>query len=184
MKELEATITNLGSALDKLRLNHGEECRQMIETSKEHIENCTALTAKNAELSREVERLKGERGQLRTDVGECRAMLCQSQLEILEREKSLRSALAKRGAMRAALNELRPFSRKAAAIVDKALGSTEPSPSVPLSVVRQVAEALTWCLEKEPSPCRCMDFSTPPHVCTAHLALASLQPFLKSNPPR
>ncbi len=92
VKELEATITNLGSALDKLRLNHGEECRQMIETSKEHIENCAELACKNAELSREVERLKRERGQLRTDVGECRAMLCQLQLEILERDKSLRSA--------------------------------------------------------------------------------------------
>jgi len=32
-------------------------------------------------------------------------------------------------------------------------------------------EALNWCLGMDPSPCRCMDFATPPHVCFAHRAL-------------
>lgn len=36
----------------------------------------------------------------------------------------------------------------------------------------ELAEALDWCLAKEPSPCRCVSFATPPHVCIAHAALA------------
>jgi len=37
----------------------------------------------------------------------------------------------------------------------------------------QMIEALTWALAKEPSPCRCIRFSTPTHVCVAHKALAT-----------
>jgi hypothetical protein len=32
--------------------------------------------------------------------------------------------------------------------------------------------ALKWAMAMEPSPCRCMDFATPPHVCRGHEALA------------
>ncbi len=38
--------------------------------------------------------------------------------------------------------------------------------------VRKLVQALEWAMDKEPSPCRCMDFATPPHVCRAHKALA------------
>ena len=31
--------------------------------------------------------------------------------------------------------------------------------------------ALIWAMDKEPSPCRCIDSATPPHVCVGHRAL-------------
>lgn len=31
--------------------------------------------------------------------------------------------------------------------------------------------ALQWAMDKEPSPCRCMDFATPPHMCRGHKML-------------
>ena len=37
--------------------------------------------------------------------------------------------------------------------------------------VAALRDALQWCLEKEPSPCRCVGFASPPHVCVAHRAL-------------
>ena len=37
----------------------------------------------------------------------------------------------------------------------------------------ELIAALQWAMAKEPSPCRCMDFTTPPHVCVAHKALAA-----------
>ncbi len=36
-------------------------------------------------------------------------------------------------------------------------------------------DALAWALSMDPSPCRCMTFSTPPHVCKGHRALAGLR---------
>lgn len=42
---------------------------------------------------------------------------------------------------------------------------------VPREVADRLMEALKWALGKEPSPCRCMDFAAPPHVCTAHRAI-------------
>lgn len=41
------------------------------------------------------------------------------------------------------------------------------------AVAEQLAEALEWALDKEPSPCRCVSFSIPPHVCTGHRALTT-----------
>ena len=41
------------------------------------------------------------------------------------------------------------------------------------SGLREMAEALEWAMGKtNPSPCRCMPFATPPHVCKGHIALA------------
>lgn len=40
-------------------------------------------------------------------------------------------------------------------------------------LIDQLVRALEWALAKEPSPCRCFDFATPPHVCVAHMALAA-----------
>ena len=37
----------------------------------------------------------------------------------------------------------------------------------------ELIAALEWTLAKEPSPCRCMEFATPLHVCVAHKALAA-----------
>ncbi len=39
----------------------------------------------------------------------------------------------------------------------------------------EAREALKWALDMTPSPCRCMTFSTPPHVCKGHRALAGLR---------
>lgn len=44
------------------------------------------------------------------------------------------------------------------------------------ALIAELREALKWTLSKEPSPCRCLDFATPPHVCIAHKALAKLPP--------
>lgn len=38
--------------------------------------------------------------------------------------------------------------------------------------VQGLVDALEWAMEKEPSPCRCLDFADPPHVCMAHKAIA------------
>ncbi len=34
-----------------------------------------------------------------------------------------------------------------------------------------LVEALKWAMDKEPSPCRCIPFATPPHVCVGHRAI-------------
>lgn len=36
-------------------------------------------------------------------------------------------------------------------------------------------QALVWAMNMEPSPCRCLDFSTPPHVCIGHKAIRELE---------
>ena len=38
--------------------------------------------------------------------------------------------------------------------------------------IKRLEWALEWTLGMKPSPCRCMSFATPPHVCIAHKALA------------
>ncbi len=40
----------------------------------------------------------------------------------------------------------------------------------------ELCDALQWCLECSPSPCRCIPFSTPPHVCVRHRILAHHAP--------
>ena len=42
------------------------------------------------------------------------------------------------------------------------------------AAIEELAVALKWAMEKEPSPCRCLDFATPPHVCVAHKALSKV----------
>jgi hypothetical protein len=34
-----------------------------------------------------------------------------------------------------------------------------------------LVNALKWAMEKEPSPCRCLPFATPPHICVGHRAI-------------
>lgn len=38
--------------------------------------------------------------------------------------------------------------------------------------IERLRGALQWAMDKDPSPCRCIDFATPPHVCPAHKALS------------
>jgi hypothetical protein len=39
--------------------------------------------------------------------------------------------------------------------------------------IKRLEEAVEWTLGMNPSPCRCISFATPPHVCIAHRALGS-----------
>jgi hypothetical protein len=52
----------------------------------------------------------------------------------------------------------------------------QPAP-FELSALHRVADdlalALNWAMEMRPSPCRCVEFATPPHVCLGHAALAA-----------
>lgn len=41
----------------------------------------------------------------------------------------------------------------------------------PASALFVLVDALEWALAMEPSPCRCMGFATPPHVCRGHKAI-------------
>ncbi len=38
--------------------------------------------------------------------------------------------------------------------------------------IKTLEEALQWAMGMQPSPCRCLDFSSPPHVCIGHKALS------------
>ena len=58
--------------------------------------------------------------------------------------------------------------KRVVACVNGCKGIQNPEKTVP-----KLVEALEWAMEKtNPSPCRCMPFARPPHVCLAHRALA------------
>jgi hypothetical protein len=41
------------------------------------------------------------------------------------------------------------------------------------NMLPKLVDALEWAMEKtSPSPCRCLPFAKPPHVCVAHRVLA------------
>lgn len=43
----------------------------------------------------------------------------------------------------------------------------------------EATEALIWAMGMEPSPCRCLDCATPPHVCKGHKTLDAITNHLK-----
>lgn len=59
-------------------------------------------------------------------------------------------------------------------LLPTAEAALSPTSSPLIADVKAAAVALEWALAMVPSPCRCVSFSTPPHVCTGHRALARL----------
>lgn len=64
------------------------------------------------------------------------------------------------------------WCQQAQAIFDHIFGTED-------HLLTELATALKWCLHKEPSPCRCVDFATPPHICTAHRAIKKIEALLQ-----
>lgn len=56
-------------------------------------------------------------------------------------------------------------------VIDEVLKATKERDEI-REVGGELANALEWAMEMDPSPCRCMTFATPPHVCLGHRALA------------
>lgn len=48
-------------------------------------------------------------------------------------------------------------------------------------LVSQLVDALMWSLDKDPSPCRCIDDSTPPHICKGCKAIAAGLQYLEES---
>lgn len=58
-------------------------------------------------------------------------------------------------------------------IMDRASVKPEFVRRIQDDATAELVAALEWALDKEPSPCRCISFATPPHVCAAHRAIAA-----------
>jgi hypothetical protein len=120
----------------------------------------SAAQAKLSELEREVERLS----KLVKDVGSRNATLERENANMLKTIADVETGI--RGAVPEVdgLNVPIPIARRtynAGCIIDTFRERCA-----------RLEEALQWAMQMEPSPCRCMDFATPPHVCKGHEALA------------
>jgi hypothetical protein len=118
------------------------------------------LKAKLSELEREVERLS----KLVKDVGSRNATLERENANMLKTIADVETGI--RGVVPEVdgLNVPIPIARRtynAGCIIDTFRERCA-----------RLEEALQWAMQMEPSPCRCMDFATPPHVCKGHEALA------------